>query len=61
MDSKVAEARFEYIPVSSQTKQIISYKVQRTKLELQDYESIKLDEITLIDIDDLFRVRKHDI
>ena len=49
-DAAVKESRLQYIPVSSQVRQIIPHKVQKTQLELQDYDSIMLDEWTKIDM-----------
>ena len=42
----IKESRISYIPVSSQVKNINPYKVQLTHLNLQDYESIQLDNWT---------------
>ena len=61
MDSVVPEARMAYIPISSQTKDIIAHKIQLTSLELQDYDVIMLDEVTLTSIDNLFTMRKYDV
>ena len=45
-DSRVPESRIIYIPISSQNREIISFKVQTTNLELQDYDTMMLDEVT---------------
>ena len=39
-NSSIAESKLFYIPVSSQTRQIIPFKVQQTHLELQDTDWI---------------------
>ena len=59
--SRVAESRIAYIPVSSQNREIISFKIQKTNLELQDSDIIMLDEVTLLQLDDLFTLRKYDV
>ena len=60
-DSRVAESRIAYIPISSQNREVISYKIQKTNLELQDNDVIMLDELTLTDFEDLFTIRKYDV
>ena len=56
--SRVHESRILYIPISSQIKQIIPLKVQRTHLELQDHQHVMLGEFTQIQMEDLFRIEK---
>ena len=57
-ESRVYESRIIYIPISSQIKQVIPFKIQRTHLELQDYQHVMLGEITEIEMDNLFRLEK---
>ena len=45
-----------YIPVSSQTRQLIPFKIAQTELELQDHDSIMLDEVTKLEMSGLFRL-----
>ena len=35
--------------------------VEKTHLELQDYDTMMLDEITRIDIENLFKLKRHDV
>ena len=51
-------AQLDYIPISSQNREIIPHKIVQTYLELQDYEVIKLDSVTRIEMSDLFRLNK---
>lgn len=46
-ESKIMESNIRYIPVSSQVRQIIPYKLLQTHLTLQDYDVIELDSLTL--------------
>ena len=55
------ESVLAYIPVSSQVRSIVPFKVEKTVLELQDYDFAMLDSITRIDIDNLFRIQKQDL
>lgn len=55
------EAKLQYIPISSQTRQIIPHKISKTNLELQDYDIIMLDEVTRIDMSGLFRLEMQTI
>ena len=57
----MAESRIAYIPISSQNREVISYKIQKTDLELQDYDIIMLDDLTKLHYDDLFSLRKYDV
>ena len=45
-ESKIMESNIRYIPVSSQVRQIIPYKLLQTHLVLQDYDVIELDSLT---------------
>ena len=47
-----------YIPISSQIRQISQYRVQMAHLELQDYDTINLDQVTVINLENLFSVKK---
>ena len=42
-------------------RQIVPHKVRRTVLELQDYDSIMLDEWTMINLEFLFRINKQEV
>ena len=42
-------------------RQISPHKVRRTVLELQDYDSIKLDDWTRLDLENLFRIEKQEV
>ena len=53
-DAEIRESRINYIPVSSQTRNINPYKIVQTHLELQDYEAIQLDDWTEMAKYDLF-------
>ena len=55
-DSRIEESRILYIPVSSQIRQIIPHKIQETHLELQDHDSIMLDDLTKVEFEDLFKL-----
>ena len=44
----VKESRIEYIPISSQVRQIHPYKISMIELELQDYDMIMLNDITML-------------
>ena len=57
----MSESRIAYIPISSQNREVISYKIQKTDLELQDYDIIMLDDLTKLNYDDLFSLRKYDV
>ena len=46
-DTRVQEARILYIPVSSQVRQLIPFRVNVADLYLQDNMNIELDELTL--------------
>ena len=60
-DSAVKEAKLAYIPISSQVRQIIPHKISQTNLELQDYDTIMLDSVTLIPMTGLFRLTQQTI
>ena len=47
-----------YIPISSQIRQISQYRVHLAHLELQDYDTINLDQVTVINLENLFSVKK---
>ena len=50
-----------YIPISSQIRQIVPFKVEKTRLELQDYDTAMLDDLTRININNIFRLKKQDV
>ena len=50
-----------YIPISSQTRQIVPFKVENTRLELQDYDTAMLDAVTRININNIFRLKKQEV
>ena len=56
--SKIEESRIRYIPISSQVRQINPFNIQQTNLELQDYETIQLDEWTEMEKDYLFKLNE---
>ena len=41
------ESRIYYKAVSSQISEIFPFKVQKTEIELHDFDVIKLDELTM--------------
>lgn len=47
-----------YVPISSQTREIVPFNVQTTNLQLQDYKEIMLGPVTMIDLQDLFRLEQ---
>ena len=52
----ISESRINYIPISSQVRQIIPFKVEQTNLSLQDYDIIQLDSWTETVNLDLFKL-----
>ena len=57
-ESAVSESLLAYIPISSQIREISQYRVQMANVELQDYDSIMLDEATLIQLESLFTINR---
>ena len=57
-DSIVKEARITYVPISSQTRQLIPFKVSPADIELQDSMGIELGDITLEKKSNLFRLEQ---
>lgn len=47
--------------MSSQVRQIVPHKIAKTNLELQDYDTIMLDKVTLIPMNSLFRLEKQEV
>ena len=56
-EAAVYESRLIYIPINSQVRNIQSFKVQTTHIELQDKEIIQLDEMTVSRNDQLFTLQ----
>ena len=54
----VRESRVAYIPVSSQIRQIIPFKLEQTELSLQDNPAIKMADLTAISVTNLFTLRR---
>ena len=46
-EAAIREARIQYIPVSSQTRQLIPFKMSMSNLYLQDGLEIELGDVTL--------------
>ena len=55
------ESRISYIPIASEVRQIIPYEIKQTHIELQDYDTIELDEYTELEFEDLFAPFKKDL
>lgn len=55
-NAKVEESRILYIPVSSQTRQLIPFKLSVSNLYLQDSSSIELGDVTLHEEAGLFAI-----
>ena len=57
-ESKNFHSRLMYIPISSQLREIIPLKITTTELELQDNAMIMLDAVSMIRLNDLFKVNR---
>ena len=55
-DTVISNSLLKYIAISSQTREIIPFKVEMTNLELHDNELMMLDELTWVKYDDLFKL-----
>ena len=53
-ESAVSESRIVYIPISSQIRQIVPFKVTQTSAELRDNPVIDMDKTTMHTNDELF-------
>lgn len=51
----------QYIKVSSQMRQLIPFELQKTSLELQDYNFVNLEDFTEIEFDHLFKLNKKEM
>ena len=49
------------MPVSSQVRQIVPYKVDQTHLSLQDYNTVELDSLTVSNKVDLFKLSEQKV
>ena len=54
----VKESRLIYYPVSSQVSEIFPLKVQKTDIELHDFDLINLDKLTMYGNRDLFGLKQ---
>ena len=54
--SVIREARIQYIPISSQTRQLIPFKLSVKDIELQDNIGIELGSITRDNLSNLFMI-----
>ena len=52
----ISESLVSYIPLSSQMREIIPFKVEMTNLELHDNALMMLDELTWVKHDNLFKL-----
>ena len=56
-DVSVQASKLVYLPVSTQAREIIPYKVQLTELELQDNMGMMLGDLTMREKDDIFEIK----
>ena len=45
--SVIEESKIEYIPINTQVREIIPFRINRVHIELQDYNQINLGDFTL--------------
>lgn len=57
-EAKIQEKRIVYIPINSQVREIHQFKVQRTHVNLQDYESLNMHDWTLVKKHDFFKLEQ---
>ena len=54
----INESRISYIPISSQIRQTVPFRLKQTHLTLQDYDTINLNQFTVIKKSNLFKLEK---
>jgi len=52
------ESRISYIPISTQVRNINPFKVQQTTTKLQDYDTVELDDWTILKKENLFTLKE---
>ena len=60
-EARRPDSRIAYIPINSQSRQITRHQIHLTHAELHDFTVIKLDELSMHNINDLFRLEKEEI
>ena len=55
-DAVISVSLVKYLPISSQMREIVPFKVEMTHLELHDNDIMMLDELTWIKHDNLFKL-----